>query len=673
MEVPTRPSARFATTETLEARRLLAAATTSAGAELSRVDYYIGAAYPDDYALAAREDGAVYAAWTSGGYDDATPGVVIRRVSGESFFEYRVPDSDYAYQIELAAQGDRLIASVNERIFRLNPDGTLDERFGAARKAIEMPGPINLLRVQEDGAILLVSGTTVHRLTADGRVDRSFGDRGSVDLLSAFGLASLDPFGIADVRVRDADGGIILADANLVLSLTSVGRPDRAFGGGDGVAPLPVSQARIKAMAVQDDGRVVCVADDVSGYQSDWGYPAFFVGLRDDGTLDASFGHGVAGAAGISRPLPRGYWGEVEINDNGEIYAAGTLPQTYFGYVGVVFRFTPGGEIDSGFSYDGMTGLPYDSGGATGGTARALAIAPDGDVHLLGERWTEGSYYTYFTVRAVEFEGGNPTTANVVLSPDGTLTLLGNDDVEGFGVDGWAGAFALEPRSPEPLFYAIHESDDSYLPNVTAFRPDDIRAILVDAGGGGDFVSRPRDGLPATILGGAGDDVLMGGNGMTVLSGGEGFDLADYGGFDDPLQLSLDQIANDGPVGSHDDIRLDIEHIMGGRGDDLIIGSAGDDSLVGGTGRDTIRGGDGDDTLAGDAEYATAYGDPDQLFGEGGDDLLTAIDGNGRGRDTLFGGDGVDTAQADAGDLLIDVEVIMPRDRRVLLVEPDPV
>jgi len=85
-----------------------------------------------------------------------------------------------------------------------------------------------------------------------------------------------------------------------------------------------------------------------------------------------------------------------------------------------------------------------------------------------------------------------------------------------------------------------------------------------------------------------------------------------------------------------------IEHAVGGAGDDRIIGNALDNQLTGGAGNDLLDGSAGNDTLAG----ATGH---DALAGGAGDDSLAGNEGNdvltgGGGNDRLAGGDGTDTA-----------------------------
>ena len=129
------------------------------------------------------------------------------------------------------------------------------------------------------------------------------------------------------------------------------------------------------------------------------------------------------------------------------------------------------------------------------------------------------------------------------------------------------------------------------------------------------------------------------------MIGGSGIDTADYSARTAPLHISLDNQANDGQSGEHDDVMSDVENVIGGSGNDRIIGSPFNNSLVGGGGNDTIYGGAGNDTLVGGAGH-------DLLFGQDGNDLLLGKDG---AKDSLDGGSGFDKATRDNGPSVFDI------------------
>lgn len=139
-----------------------------------------------------------------------------------------------------------------------------------------------------------------------------------------------------------------------------------------------------------------------------------------------------------------------------------------------------------------------------------------------------------------------------------------------------------------------------------------LAATLVVAPSAGDAVEITCRGLPATIVGTAGDDVIFGTRDADVIAGLAGAD-----------------------------------EIHGGSGDDTICGGGGRDAINGGRGNDTIRGGSGADIIRGDDQvfYLTERAD-DLIFGGGGPDTIWA----GAGNDIVRGGRGSDRIYGNLGD-----------------------
>lgn len=99
------------------------------------------------------------------------------------------------------------------------------------------------------------------------------------------------------------------------------------------------------------------------------------------------------------------------------------------------------------------------------------------------------------------------------------------------------------------------------------------------------------NGLPATIVGTEGDNLIVGTEGRDIISGLGGNDIIYGMGGNDVI---CGDAGNDILVGGEGNDRL-----FGGTGDDLLIGEAGNDRLNGGAGNDILIGGDGDDNLTG--------------------------------------------------------------------------
>jgi hypothetical protein len=131
--------------------------------------------------------------------------------------------------------------------------------------------------------------------------------------------------------------------------------------------------------------------------------------------------------------------------------------------------------------------------------------------------------------------------------------------------------------------------------------------------------------------GGADDDLLSPLGAGDQVAGGTGTDTVRYGGYADPVVVTLDGVNDDGKAGESQNVAADVENITGGTGADDLSGSAA---------ANVLRGGEGGDTLQG-------AGGADQLFGEGGDDTLRSRDGVA---DAVDCGPGNDTAVVDPLD-----------------------
>ena len=159
-----------------------------------------------------------------------------------------------------------------------------------------------------------------------------------------------------------------------------------------------------------------------------------------------------------------------------------------------------------------------------------------------------------------------------------------------------------------------------------------------------------------TLFGGAGDDYMYGADGNDLLDGNSGSDdflggngprdIASYFGRTGNVSVGLGNFPDDGEVGEGDNVRIDIEVVYGGTGNDSLsttsgravrfYGFAGNDTLIGSLGNDLLEGGEGTDSMK----------------GNGGNDYFVANDNNA---DILDGGSGTDTAESDDLDTLIEI------------------
>ena len=178
------------------------------------------------------------------------------------------------------------------------------------------------------------------------------------------------------------------------------------------------------------------------------------------------------------------------------------------------------------------------------------------------------------------------------------------------------------------------------------------------------------------VFGDDNNDTMDGGPGADNFNGGGGVDSVTYASRAGGVRVTIDNLANDGtppntelPEGERDNVRLDIERVVGGRGNDFMSaapfvtangtvaaaritfeGGAGNDTLTGASGGETgttaiistLNGGEGNDTLNGGSKN-------DALNGGGGNDAMNGNAGNdtmngGPGGDVFNGGEGNDLA-----------------------------
>jgi Ca2+-binding RTX toxin-like protein len=224
------------------------------------------------------------------------------------------------------------------------------------------------------------------------------------------------------------------------------------------------------------------------------------------------------------------------------------------------------------------------------------------------------------------------------------------------------------PVGPNDIFRAdLGDGNDSLW--VTA----NFKSVGVVAGGGNDVVVIDID-AKGDLFGGLGDDILAGGaaaedfnggpgrdwligrggadrlsgsTGPDVIDGGAGADSVLYGDHSEPVQVILDDQANDGAAGEGDLVVAESapnpaagagDAIGGGTGADFLVGDGGGNVISGGQGNDLVAGGAGDDTV-------NAQDGDDYAAGGAGNDRVIG----GRGRDMVLGEAGNDRLHANAG------------------------
>ncbi len=292
--------------------------------------------------------------------------------------------------------------------------------------------------------------------------------------------------------------------------------------------------------------------------------------------------------------------------------------------------------------------------GPTGAPNLRLGITSTGDFELL-----EGVASAGIAHRNSDPDGDEITVGlkagSTKSNPTGTFLLdILNDDLQPTFVLKVSGSVINNPFAvlkPDRLEITGTATNDSLSLGVVgselhiirngvtqAFFAVDVpktKPIVVNCLAGNDAVSTSATVQNRiTFNGGLGNDTLRGGKGQDILNGEDGNDYLDGGGRGDlfnggggsdtaryssrsgNLVITLDGLADDGEIGEGDNVMPDVEHVIGGSGNDLIKGNNRTNRLYGGAGNDTLFGGMGDDLLDGGA----------------GDDVLDP----GQGNDTLI-------------------------------------
>jgi uncharacterized delta-60 repeat protein len=413
-------------------------------------------------------------------------------------------------------------------VARYNPDGSLDESFGAGGWVGSdfdgRPATAGDVAVQPDGKIVVGGRVVTGQFTSDfalvryesnGTLDTSFGAGGEVT--TDFGTGG----NAVEAVTLQPDGKIVAGGWSSVTGVgnewalaryNTDGTLDGSFGTG-GLVITDIIQS-ILDLALQPDGKIVA-----AGYGSDdWALARY----HPDGSPDATFG--VGGKVSTD-------WGgsdaifSAAVQPDGKIVVAGdslsyTAPFTAKFMLG---RYDAAGVLDGSFGDGGSVTTDF---GGTGQRANAVALQPDGKIVAAGLS-TYGSGSADFALARYDLDGaldvsfgsgGKVTTSFGGLYGDVASALV----LQG---DGKIVAVGTSQSSSWDFALARYEGDGACTIIGTEGK-DELHGTVLDdviCGLGG------HD----RIEGGPGNDVLVGGEGNDRLDGGPGADaLLGEGGRD---------------------------------------------------------------------------------------------------------------------------------------------
>lgn len=306
------------------------------------------------------------------------------------------------------------------------------------------------LQRQQDGRLVVAGYSATPRgnafmlirVTADGRLDPSFGRGGTVS--TSFGTGPSDDTAHA-ITVQEDGKLVVVGSTNArggldydlaVARYTADGRLDASFGqGGRIVTPVGASGRadRAAAVRVQRDGKIV-----VGGTSSTDGRGEDFAVVRytATGALDATFGQGGRVVTPVGPGASADTVSSVDLQGDGKIVVAGgTFDRATSTGDFAVVRYDARGRLDGAFGSGGKVVTPV-GGPRRSSFAKAVTALPDGRIVAAGYTGNAltatGSGYDFAVVRYTAGGALDPTfgTRGLTITPVGpgasvdTLTAL---------------------------------------------------------------------------------------------------------------------------------------------------------------------------------------------------------------------------------------------------------
>ena len=199
--------------------------------------------------------------------------------------------------------------------------------------------------------------------------------------------------GAADVLIQP-DGRIVALasqrqlgsdiDWFALIRYLADGSVDSSFGtSGIAEIPVPGAFAYLNAGVRQADGKLVVVGESVTTFDENWDWRFVVARVNPSGSLDTTFGTNGVVVLDTDPSVVQQYanFGDVVIQPDGKIVAAGHAGQADADFEGFVARFEANGTLDPTFGYQG---LRYLSVGTFDTNVRTLALQPDGKLVIAG-------------------------------------------------------------------------------------------------------------------------------------------------------------------------------------------------------------------------------------------------------------------------------------------------
>ena len=298
-------------------------------------------------------------------------------------------------------------------VARITADGRLDPTFGGIGEVVaSFAARAASTRASADAALQLVNADLVLATSYDlstgntgsdagairfkpgGSTDRSFGSGGT-----AVVDATRDRSEHAvDVR-RLADGRVLLLTTNSLFRLTGTGQLDTSFGVGGRLRITQPSGGGVIAarMALHADGSITVGGFLVSGWQPSDRTTGFLARLSANGRFDTTFAGGfITFSDGVNTQVT-----DLFPMENGGVLVASR--ELFGAQRGNLRRYTRDGRLDTTFGPEGTGRV------AVGDRATRAALQPDGRIVTVGSPGTTGALVNV-AVRRWNADGSVDTT-----------------------------------------------------------------------------------------------------------------------------------------------------------------------------------------------------------------------------------------------------------------------
>ncbi len=311
---------------------------------------------------------------------------------------------------------------INSGVFRCNTDGSIDSSFGVNGMDTVHIGNLNYptgLVIQSDGKIV-VSGdvrknyydqnkTFIYRIMPNGGLDPTFGDAGIVK------NNHLSEINSVTLRLRPDGRLVIGSDYNILDSHPSYqlesfntdGSIDNSFGL-NGIAKFVFGEGETGSwnsgmydMAIQEDGKIVCVGTSGSGK-----IEMALCRFNEDGNIDAEFGDNGGLITHLENVSETANY-SLDFQPDGKILTCGSAGIAFSFRKIVICRYNNKGQLDPEFGNSGVTIISNDTS-----NIRTQAIHYLSDGKILGTGQLTHIVPSTTAIIMVRLNGDNVLAAN---------------------------------------------------------------------------------------------------------------------------------------------------------------------------------------------------------------------------------------------------------------------